>query len=178
MVRNRLQISAGLLIYGAFMLLLLPLPWLVAWGVAAAVHELGHIVMLKLLRHPIYRIRITHHGAALETDFLPPMQELLCAFAGPSAGLALLLFVEPFPRLALCAVVQSAFNLLPIYPLDGGRVVQCVAQRFSVSYAEAFCKILEWVCLAAIVILGIRFGMWLLALVLVLRIKIPCKSGK
>ena len=28
------------------------------------------------------------------------------------------------PRLALCALIHSAYNLIPIYPMDGGRVVE------------------------------------------------------
>ena len=59
---------------------------------------------------------------------MEPLQELFCALAGPAAGAAVILLWRIFPEAAAAAAVQTAFNLLPVYPLDGGRAVQAARQ--------------------------------------------------
>ena len=60
----------------------------------------------------------------MELGCLSPVRELLAAAAGPVGSLSLMLMGRFFPRLALCGLVQGLFNLLPIYPLDGGRILR------------------------------------------------------
>ena len=56
-------------------------------------------------------------------------QEFLSAMAGPAAGFLLVLLFPWFPRIAFSALVQSLFNLLPIYPFDGGRVIRSIMRN-------------------------------------------------
>ena len=63
------------------------------------------------------------------------------------SGMAMMGFVkflpvllwEKCPRLAFCATLLSAWNLLPIYPLDGGRALRLLLRRN--------CKWAEWLLL-------------------------------
>ncbi len=106
--------------------MLLPLSWLLAAILAAAFHEICHWIMIRILTKEAVPLHIFSFGAKLS---LPPMsrkRELLCALAGPLGGLSLLLIAKWLPRTSICAAIQSLYNLLPIYPLDGGRAFDCI----------------------------------------------------
>lgn len=94
--------------------------------IATSVHELGHIAAVLLSGGNIQSIKLSLQGAVLETQFLSDLQEAACAIAGPLAGLSLILYRRFSPWLAFWGLAQSLFNLLPLYPLDGGRALACV----------------------------------------------------
>ena len=182
MERLRKGLSPGLLIWLAAAVLMLPLRWLLAWAGAVCVHELGHLAMLKLLKLPVYAMDADASGARITTEFRNRSQEVLCALAGPAAGCLTVLAAPVFPRLAVCALLQSVYNLLPVYPLDGGRAMRCLA-------GEKAAKALEALCLTALAAVGI-YGSFVLRLGLLplsfaaftaLRAigrKIPCKEPR
>lgn len=95
---------------------------------AAMFHELGHILAIRLCGRQILSVRAEGWGAVLLTETMPPGQELACALAGPLFSLLLLPLGRFFPVLALFALAQCAYNLLPIYPMDGGRALYCALQ--------------------------------------------------
>lgn len=105
----------------AVAILTVPVSWVTAWIMASLVHELGHYSVIRLCRKCIYSFKVNWNGMILETEDLGNSQ-WLCALAGPVFGFFLVSLSRWFPRLAVCALVQSGFNLLPIYPADGGRI--------------------------------------------------------
>lgn len=105
-------------------LLLLPLQWFFAWSMAVAVHEIGHYLALRLCRVPIRRLEITPLGIRMHIGGLTNRETLVCALSGPAAGLLLIAASKIFPYTAVCAFIQGLFNLMPIYPLDGGRALR------------------------------------------------------
>lgn len=109
---------------GALWLLLMPVQWVGAVIFAAAVHELGHLAALWAWGIAVRRLEIDAFGARIEAGEMEPGEELICALAGPAAGLVLCLFWHWIPRIGLIALMQSVFNLLPVYPLDGGRALK------------------------------------------------------
>ena len=165
----RIETSACLL--WAFMVLVLPLRWLFSAAMAVLVHELCHWLALKALRVEILGVVVRGGGIRMETEPMTSGKELICALAGPAGGLVLLLFIRWIPRIAVIALVQSAFNLLPMYPLDGGRALRCISQMlFRQKTADRICRGTKFACAAALGILSVycvvRLGVRLLPLVL------------
>ena len=181
--KPQLLISPGAWIIGAFMLLILPLNWLLAAATAAIFHELCHYFALQLCSIPVRRVLISGRGAVMDTAPMGLRQEFFCSLAGPLGGLCLLLFLRWIPRIAICAGVQSLFNLLPVYPLDGGRALSCIARRFLPPDSAAL--LLKWtarVCLGGILVLGLlaalRYQLGLLPLLLAIVLCIRSKKEK
>lgn len=120
------SVSGRALVFLAAAVLLSDVRWVAAAVTAAAVHELGHFLALWLMEKQIIGFQADLGGAVIRTETLQPGEELLCALAGPGAGLLLTLFLRWIPRTAFCGLVQSLFNLLPLYPLDGGRAFRAL----------------------------------------------------
>lgn len=112
----------------AVWLLLVPLPWVGAAVLAGMVHELGHLILLWAEGTRIWQIRVGAFGARIETETLDPWHEFCAALAGPAIGTILCLFYRMLPRTAVCAFIQSAYNLLPVYPMDGGRAMRSLCK--------------------------------------------------
>ena len=108
----------------------MPLPWAAAAVTAAVFHELCHLAVIYALGGSVGRISAGGSGARIEMAGLSGFREFLAAAAGPGGSFLLLVFLRPCPRLALCGLFQGAFNLLPVYPMDGGRMVYCLLSPF------------------------------------------------
>lgn len=139
------------------------MPWFL--GLAAALglflcvllHELGHSVAALRYGFPIDSITLWLLGGVAQLSEQPTnwRQELVIAIAGPivsialGVGLWLAVFVIPstweatlfiVSYLALMNIVLAAFNMLPGFPMDGGRVLRALLARnqpFAVATAQA-----------------------------------------
>ncbi|WP_221032431.1 site-2 protease family protein [Actomonas aquatica] len=127
--------------------------WLVGFVLAAftcvVLHELGHALMAKRFGVSTARIVLMPIGGMAAFDRIPrrPRQEIAIALAGPAVnvGLVLLAFVlgvrfpadwDPllFPittaeflrHLTAVNIVMGGFNLVPVFPMDGGRVFRAL----------------------------------------------------
>ena len=125
---QRLRIDAPVCLLGALALLLLPFNWIISAVIAALWHEGCHWLALKLCGCRCYGISVGREGTVLETEISCPWKEALCAFAGPLGSLLLIFFFRWIPRISLCALVQGLYNLIPVYPLDGGRLIRSLLQ--------------------------------------------------
>ena len=118
------RLGPDVCIFLALGLLILPLRWLLAAILAAAFHEGCHWLAVRLCGGSITALRIGSSGAQMDAVGLSAGKNLICSLAGPVGGLFLLLFMQWIPCIALCALCQSAYNLLPIGPLDGGQALR------------------------------------------------------
>lgn len=156
------DVSAGALIALALALLILPLRWLLGVVIAAAFHECCHWAAIRLCGGKVTAFHLGSGGAVMAAENLSRGKELVCALAGPLGGLLLLLTVKWFPVLAICALLQSAYNLLPVYPLDGGRALRCAAALlFSPATAAGIAVWAERIVLVTISITAVYAAVWL-----------------
>lgn len=182
---GKIQITAKpeLLMVLAAALLIIPIPWIAAWILATLFHEFCHFVAIKLSGCRIFQVQLGLNGAAIDTDLTDDMKEVLCALAGPLGGLLLLLTGRWFPRVALCGLFQSLYNLIPVYPLDGGRAVRGIARKlFSEPKAEQIekwfenCILLVFLFFGAYSSLCLKLGLMPLLFSIILIVK--HKRGK
>ena len=179
-----ISVSAGACITGCLFILLVPLDFTVSFFLAAEIHEVGHLLMLLLFRVPVWCICFETGGASIQTDPLEPKEELFCAAAGPVASFLCLLLLRRFPLLGICALIQGSFNLLPIYPMDGGRVFRCCCLLLCPRYEASICKAVEIACIAIIfglcILLFFRssapVSLCIACYFLIQTIKTPCKE--
>ena len=132
---GRVEADGGFFLVLALMLLLFPLRVVAGIVLAALIHECGHLIAVRLTGGRVLAIRLRAGGARIETAPMEPGKAALCALAGPAAGSLTIFAGCFFPELALAGLVQTIFNLLPIYPLDGGQVVRnicCKMRDFGV----------------------------------------------
>jgi Zn-dependent protease/CBS domain-containing protein len=125
--------------------------WLLAAGAAllffasVLAHELSHAVLARRLGLRVGGITLFIFGGAttIETDTQTARDEALIALAGPAASLGLGLVLlgigavigpsEVQVLLGWLGVINlalGAFNLVPGYPMDGGRVLRAALWRF------------------------------------------------
>lgn len=157
------------------------------------VHELGHALVGKKLG--ALQPAICLHGFGGFTFFqdnrLSRGQRILMTAAGPAAGFALGIASIAFglmlakdgisPFLARFVFVMifinifwSFFNLLPIFPLDGGQILRDVLGPGK----ENTVRIVSLVTIALIVPVAIYFGQWIVAIFLVMFGVSNWKSGR
>lgn len=135
---------------------------------SAAAHEAGHLLALALLHARVHKLRLTFSGALLVTEPLRYSQEIAAAAAGPTVNALLLaIFARSEPLTAFVNLLLFSYNMLPFYPLDGGRILRAVLHlHFSADVAELSERI---VCSACCILLlcgaiyltcALHVGLW------------------
>lgn len=126
----------------------------IIYTVCAFSHEMGHSVVAEKVGYKLNKITLMPFGAVVNgyVAGLKPSDRLKIALAGPMLNLFVaLLFVALwwiFPIIyAYTDIVVEAnismcvVNLIPVYPLDGGRILYSfLSERFSEKTAAKVCK--------------------------------------
>ena len=106
------------------------------------IHELSHSLIAKVRGLPVKKISLWIFGGMAEIEKEPesPSTEFFMAIVGPIASFILAIIFgmvwffsrsfaavsEPAAYLAQINIILGVFNLLPGYPLDGGRVLRSI----------------------------------------------------
>jgi Zn-dependent protease len=162
--------------------------------VSVILHELGHAFAAAAFQIPTRDITMYPFGGVASIEKLPekPTQELVIALAGPLVNFLIIgvisagLFIgglgwegdmgyyfglrrptvaDYFFQLAYLNFFLAAFNLLPAFPMDGGRVLRAIlAMRFPYEKATTIAATVGQVFAGLFVLLGI-FGNIVLILI-------------
>ena len=140
---------------------------------SVALHELGHSVVAMRKGCHVEEIVLSPIGGAAKMTNLPtkPWDEIQIALAGPAVSLILGLigFLSGIPLLQILGVINLflfGFNLIPCFPMDGGRVLRAFlaikrnrldATRIAVQIGKYFCIFF--------VVFGLLNRMWILAFI-------------
>ncbi len=157
--------------------------------VCIVLHELGHALVARRFHIPVYDILLLPFGGLARLERLPdkPLQEMWIALAGPAVNAllavvslpVLFLWVAPSlsdsylldPRVILndfifllpfffaLNVGLATFNLLPAFPMDGGRVLRALlALRWGRYRSTIVATAIGWSLALALAIYGIAWG--------------------
>lgn len=169
MEKTKIKIS----LFGLLMLIALVLTHSyisLAAVIAAAIHELGHILAAKACHIPLNELKLDIFGASISTStsLYSYKKEIALASAGPLINILSVLILHPllnkspFGELFLAtSLFLGLLNLLPIADFDGGRITRCImCQIFSHRIAFRICQILSLLSV---------ISLWLLSVYLLLR---------
>lgn len=145
----KMALITGALTFASFLALF-------GWSVAAMlivvilVHEFGHVIAMRWAGIPIKGIYFVPFFGAVAVGGGNAKSEVergLVALMGPGFSLCTTAALtalsqqstDPFIRqLALTSAMLNGFNLLPIYPLDGGHIAQALLSRAGAEALRAF----------------------------------------
>ena len=134
----------------------------------AFIHELGHLLAGVLCGMKPEKLEIKPYGVSISFKLFPKdynikigksnkleVKKILVALAGPVTNLLIIIIslnlpVEFFAKLMIIYsnILITIFNLIPIYPLDGGRIVKSILSiTFGKRKAEKYINNISFITL-------------------------------
>ena len=161
MIHPLFVVLAALLVYFGYFFLL------ISYIVTVILHEFAHSFVANKLGYKLNQINLMPHGASLSGDnrFFSARDEILVAIAGPILNIILAIigcaiwWIFPSTyfytqQFVYANMVTAVINVLPIFPLDGGRVLLAVLSRNG-QRTKAIKKVrLIGIILASIILVG------------------------
>ena len=129
-------------------------------------HELGHVIALRLLGLHITGVTLDARGPCIRYEgTCSPAGHILAALAGPLGGavyaLAGLSGPDWLRQSAGLSLLLTAFNLLPLLPLDGGQVFSALCTlTLGELRGTKLCRAVSAVLLALLLTGGVTLAAW------------------
>lgn len=141
----------------------------------AIVHELGHLACGLLLGMKPNKMELRPYGVSISFKLKPEdynrkickgnfleIKKIIVAIAGPLTNLIIVLITLQFNMnmfwglmIIYSNLLIFFFNLLPIYPLDGGRILECILHIvFGKRRAEKYTNHISFVSLIVLTFIG------------------------
>lgn len=121
---RRVEVSLG---FGAMLCLMawLNIHFCLCFVLGMVCHEAGHFLALRFCGVPVTGFSLRIAGAVIQTGAMDYRRELVCALAGPAASLlAAGVCCRRYSVFAIVSFCIGLMNLLPVYPMDGGRILR------------------------------------------------------
>ncbi len=163
--KRRLRIHPLFLLAGALSACVGGLFSFIAATLAAIEHECAHALVARRMGYRLNQIVLMPYGAVIKGDLkgISPKQEIAVCVAGPLVNAVTALFFvalwwlypECYPYTEEAANISLSLflvNLLPAYPLDGGRILRLALRPLGEGKARRICTAVTLV--AAGVLLG------------------------
>ncbi len=126
------------------------------YTLCALIHEIGHSISAQKCGYKLVNVTLMPFGAIVtgEISNMSYVDEIKVSLAGPLLNLSISIalvavwwvFPETYPYTELAVTAGLALciiNLLPVFPLDGGRILLCSLSTFlSRKTAVLICKII------------------------------------
>ncbi len=177
-------IGYGGLVIDLFLKILLGIFLAILLFVCVILHELGHSYVTQRYGYKIQGITLFVFGGISQAEEIPrnPKMEFMIAITGPAISILLgavfyliFLLVDSLPfsidmqvisitagTLAFYNVLLGLFNLIPAFPIDGGRVLRSIlATRLEYRKATKIASNVGKGFAVAMAIFGIFFNIWL-----------------
>lgn len=130
---NKIRVSSGAILLVAVLMFFDSMEVLYYAALSVFIHELGHYLAIRQCGQRVRRLNIEAFGVSMDIGSAATYKnEIIIAAAGPAASLMLTLFSAIAGRvfeftagytLSGISACMLALNILPIYPLDGGRIM-------------------------------------------------------
>lgn len=134
------------------------------------IHELGHIFAALAVGWRVVSMELLPFGGVAKVDewgSTRAKHEVLVALAGPFMNGVMVLFGYLMLWMGLWTqgwsdffisgnLVIACFNLLPVWPLDGGKVLQALLSKWLPYYKTIHISVI-WSCICIVILLGISF---------------------
>lgn len=159
MIHVRIHPSTLLLFALPLCGLLSPAQTAILW-LSALLHEAGHIIAYRLCGGKFSTVTVLPFGISAQPKEpwkTSAKTEIICAAWGPAINFILCAFLFAIPFFwatshlfyaLYCNLCLLVINLLPILPLDGGRMLfYALARKFDLSICETVCRRVGWIFL-------------------------------
>lgn len=141
-LKFKFMIHPLFIIFACILIYLNYFAMLLSYIITIILHELAHSIVANKLGYKLNIINLMPHGASLsgENRFFSAKDEILVALAGPALNLILAIFGCAiwwlFPNtyfytqtFVYANIITAVINCLPVFPLDGGRVLLALLSK-------------------------------------------------